>query len=113
MYNNFEDLQVWRTAKELTVSIYKLDYQKDYNFKNQITRAAVSVLNNIAEGKARNSDKDFKNFLRYSYASCSEVKSMLYLAKDLNYIDSIQKRELMQHCSQVSSMLFHLMKKLN
>ncbi len=65
----FEDLPVYHKAKELCISIYKFDnnkYQKDFGFKDQIQRASISVLNNIAEGFERGSDRDFIKFLYYS-----------------------------------------------
>ena len=83
----FEDIIAWQKAKKLTVIIYKkFNSNNDFGFKNQIQRAAVSIMNNIAEGFERKGDKEFKNFLFIAKASCGEVRSMLYLAFDLNYI---------------------------
>jgi len=59
---------------------------KDFGFKDQICRASVSVMNNIAEGFERRSDAEFKRFLFIAKGSCGEVRSMLYLALELRYI---------------------------
>jgi len=80
----FEDIIAWQKAQELAVEIYTVfSVSKDYGFKDQITRAAVSISNNIAEGFDRSSDADFGRFLYIALASCSEVKSMLYLAEKI------------------------------
>ena len=95
---NFEDLNVWKDAKNLVVAIYKSTYQSpmkgDFGFKDQIQRAAVSIMNNIAEGFERDSSRDFARFLRYSKGSAGEVRSMLYIALDLEYITKEKFDEL-------------------
>ncbi|AKM82268.1 MAG: S23 ribosomal protein [Berkelbacteria bacterium GW2011_GWE1_39_12] len=84
----FEDIIAWQKAKELTLLSYRnFSCIKDYSFKDQINRASVSVMNNIAEGYERMGDKEFKKFLYISKGSCGEVRSMLYLALELKYID--------------------------
>lgn len=84
----FEDIIAWQKTKELAVNIYKeLRDCRDFSFKNQIQRALVSTLNNIAEGFERKGDKEFKNFLFIAKGSCGEVRSMLYLAVELDYIN--------------------------
>jgi len=86
----FEDLKVWQDAREFVKSIYELtasnNFAKDYGLKDQIQRAAVSIMNNIAEGFERNNNKEFVVFLKYSKGSAGEIRSMLYVALDLNYI---------------------------
>ena len=77
----FEDLIAWQKGQDLAVEIYSVfRNSKDFGFKDQICRAAVSVSNNIAEGFDRQSDAEFSRFLFISISSCSEVKSMLYMA---------------------------------
>ena len=84
----FEDLLIWQKAKDLTLLIYKIFNQnKDFNFKKQIERASVSIMNNIAEGFERRSNKDFKQFLYFAKGSSGEVRNMLHLAFELNYLD--------------------------
>ena len=87
---SFEDLKVWQETREFVKTIYELtssdNFRKDYGLKDQIQRAAVSIMNNIAEGFERNNNKEFITFLKYSKGSAGEVRSMLYVALDLNYI---------------------------
>jgi len=76
-----------------SISIYQvLKDNRDFGFKDQIQRASVSIKNNIAEGFERSSDAEFKRFLFISKGSCGEVRSMLYLAKGLNYITNEEFR---------------------
>ncbi len=86
----FEDLQIWKDARLLVKSVYELtaldSFKKDYGFKDQIQRSAVSIMNNISEGFERDNNKEFRNFLTYAKGSAGEVRSMLYIALDLNYI---------------------------
>ncbi|MDF1497360.1 MAG: four helix bundle protein [Patescibacteria group bacterium] len=87
-FNRVEDIRAWQKSTDLVVNIYNTFYFcKDYSFKDQIERAAVSVPNNISEGFERGSNKDFVRFLFIAKASCSEVRSMLLLALRLNYIN--------------------------
>ncbi|MEI8085726.1 MAG: four helix bundle protein [Paludibacter sp.] len=77
---NFEELRVWQDARILVKDVYLLMANcKDYGFKDQIQRAAVSIMNNIAEGSESGSDALFIRYLRISKASCGEVRSMSYL----------------------------------
>ena len=86
----FEDLKVWQDTRAFVKLIYELtaseSFKKDYGLKDQIQRAAVSIMNNIAEGFERNNNKEFVVFLKYSKGSAGEIRSMLYVALDLNYI---------------------------
>jgi len=87
---SFENLKVWQDARIFVKSIYELtsseNFKKDYGLKDQIQRAAVSIMNNISEGFERDNNKEFMNFLGYAKGSAGEVRSMLYIALDLNYI---------------------------
>ena len=87
---SFENLQVWQDARLLVKSIYELtsldNFKRDYGLKDQIQRAAISIMNNISEEFERDNNKEFRNFLSYSKGSAGEVRSMLYIALDLNYI---------------------------
>jgi four helix bundle protein len=84
---NFEDLEIWKRSRILTKQVYE-DFQKnkDYGFKDQIQRAAVSIMNNIAEGFCRSSDAEFRQFLKFSKGSVGEIKNMYYVAEDLKYL---------------------------
>jgi len=80
---NFEDLEIWKMSRELVNLIYS-DFKvfRDFAFKDQITRAGLSIMNNISEGFCRNSDAEFRQFLNISKGSAEEVKSMYYIAQD-------------------------------
>ena len=102
----YEDLQIWQQARELSKLIYAcMQNVVDYGFKSQIQRAAVSVMNNIAEGfnrgKHSKDNKVFINFLSISYGSCGEVKSMLYLAEDLKFLNINEAYELRNLCISI------------
>lgn len=91
---DFEDLEIWKSARVLAKRVYS-DFRgtKDYGFRDQIQRCAVSVMNNIAEGFCRRSDKEFHHFLSIAKASCAELKSMYYLAEDIEYTEPSLSRK--------------------
>ena len=86
----FEDLEVWQEARLLANRIYDLSgreaFAKDFGLRDQIRRAAVSILSNIAEGYERDSDAEFGKFLAIAKGSAGEVRAQLYIAWDRNYI---------------------------
>lgn len=109
----FEEIVAWEKSRELNVLIYKIFSNcKDFSFKNQIERASVSVMNNIAEGFERQTNKEFKNFLYISKGSCGEVRSMIYLALDLNYINKKNFDDIFEKCVEVSKILSGFIKTL-
>jgi len=109
----FEDIIAWEKAKSLTLKIYlHLKDLKDFAFRDQICRASVSIMNNIAEGFERKSDNEFKHFLFIAKGSCGEVRSMLYLAKALNYMHEEEYLVLFNLSCEVSKMLSGLIKSL-
>lgn len=117
MIYNFEDLVIWQLSRNLVCSIYRLMKPiTDYGFRDQLQRAAVSIMNNIAEGfqkhKFSKDNKQFYNFLNISYGSCGEVKSMLYLAEDLGYIDEESAKNLRNACTDIEFKEEALMKSL-
>ncbi|MGP8214806.1 MAG: four helix bundle protein [Bacteroidia bacterium] len=110
----FEDIIAWQKAQALTVELYSsFPVVKDYGFKDQIYRASISVSNNIAEGFDRSSDADFKRFLYISLGPCSEVISMLYLAEKLGYIDVKSRDLLIEQASEISKIIWGLIKSLS
>jgi len=90
----FEDLVAWQKARELTKQIYEITKQgafsKDYGLCDQIRRATVSVMSNLAEGFERGSSSEFHQFIVIAKASCAEVRSQLYVAHDAGYISQPQ-----------------------
>ena len=88
----FEDLIAWQKARKLTRKIYTVTRQgtfsKDFGLRDQIRRAAVSIMSNIAEGFERGNPREFHQFLSIAKASCAEVRSQLYVVLDAEYLDS-------------------------
>ena len=86
----FEDLIAWQKARTLVRNIHEISnkglFKKDYSLRNQICRASVSAISNVAEGFEREGDKEFIQFLSQAKASSGEVRSQLYVALDLGYV---------------------------
>ena len=109
----FEDIIAWQKAKELTLHIYSLfKDSRDFSYKDQIQRASVSIMNNIAEGFERKSNNEFKQFLYIAKGSCGEVRSMLILAKELHKIDDNEVKNLLTLSEEISKILSGLIKTL-
>jgi four helix bundle protein len=90
--SRFEDLWVWQQSRELLKLIYA-DFaggpaSKDFVFRDQLHRAGISVMNNLAEGFERSTNPDFARFLDHAKGSCAEVRSLYYAAEDLGYISA-------------------------
>ena len=117
----FEDLEAWQIARELTNQTYTITKNesicKDFVFVDQIRRAAISTMNNIAEGFERGSNKDFAKFIFIARGSAGEVRSMLYVALDQGYLTGgtfKQCHELCVRCSQLCwGLIKHLKKHSN
>ena len=115
--DKFEDLRIWQEARELVKDIY-LDFKdcSDWGFKKQIQDAGVSIMNNIAEGFERKSNKEFSRFLDIAKGSAGEVRSMYYTAEDLQYISNeiAQNRRMRaKHISGGISGLMNYLKTLS
>lgn len=102
----FEDIISWQKGIELSMIVYDIfRNNKDYGFRDQIQRAAVSVSNNIAEGFERQSNKELSKFLYIAKGSAGEVRSMLSIAIKLNYINQTQFNDLQNRCIEISRLL--------
>lgn len=112
----FEQLISWQKSRDLNKHIYEITnrnaFYKDYALRDQIRKAGISVSSNIAEGFGRGSSKEFIYFLNVSRGSCYEVKSQLYLAKDIGYINKAEFQEIYELCDEVSRTIFGLIKHL-
>jgi four helix bundle protein len=85
--NRFEDIIAWQKARVFINNIYKIFGScRDFGFRDQILRASISIMNNIAEGFEKRSNKELRKYLNISKGSCGEVRSMLYLAIDVGYL---------------------------
>ena len=107
--DRFEDLEVWQAARTLARGIYALSnegpFSKDFGFRDQIRRAAVSVSSNIAEGFERHTDTDLKHFLTIARGSNGEVRSQLHIAMDLGYVSSEQFNQGVDLSTRIGKML--------
>lgn len=109
----FEDIIAWQKAKQMTVLIYnECIGSKDIGFTNQIQRAGLSVMNNIAEGFERRTNNEFKHFLFIAKGSCGEVRSMLYLGKELNKVSESSFKKIFVLAEEISKILSGLIKTL-
>lgn len=109
----FEDIIAWQKSQDFAVAIYnQFKSNQDFSFKNQICRASVSISNNIAEGFDRSSNAEFRRFLYISLASCSEAKSMLYLARRLEYLTLENTNRLLIKSDEISKIISSLIRSL-
>ncbi len=105
-YKSFEDLDVWKRACRLAVEIYEvLGECRDAGLKSQMTRAAVSVASNIAEGAERNSAPDYIRFIHMAKGSAAELRTQLYIAGKVGLIPAQQVSALVKTCRDLSAML--------
>ncbi len=113
---HFEDLEVWKLARKLTGKIYSLSrsgvFAKDFGFRDQICRAAVSIVSNIAEGFERRSNSQFVQFLAIASGSAGEVRAQLYIALDLDYITQTQFQDAFDDIVCIGKMLTSLSRHL-
>lgn len=109
----FEDIESWKIAQNLAREIYSLcENFRDYGFRDQLTRATVSISNNIAEWYERQSNNEFRKFLYIAKWSSAEVRSMLYIAKDRWYCSAEQFESLYNKTISISKLLSKLITSL-
>ena len=110
-YQSFEDLLIWKESMRHCVEIYRLFKEcRDFGFKDQIQRAAVSVPSNISEGYERQTDKEFIQFLFIAKGSNAELRTQLYLAIELGYVEKKSGLELVENTRKISGMIQGLIK---
>jgi four helix bundle protein len=112
----FEELEAWQIARELANQVYKITKQesvcRDFGFLDQMRRAAISIMNNIAEGFERGSNKDFVRFLFIARGSAGEVRSLLYLGLDQGYLTNSEFSECRDLCIRSGQIIWALIKGL-
>jgi four helix bundle protein len=105
----FEDLIAWQKARKLTQTVYEATRQgtfaRDFGLSGQIQRSSVSVMSNIAEGFERNRRAEFHQFLSMAKASCGEVRSQLYVARDIGYLNDESFDRLFEQSNEVSQII--------
>jgi four helix bundle protein len=112
----FEDIEAWKKARVLTSEVYEVtgrgEFARDFGLRDQLRRAAVSVLSNIAEGFEREGNNEFCQFLSVAKGSCGEARAQLYVALDQRYITHDQFERLTTQAAEVSRIISGLTKYL-
>jgi four helix bundle protein len=112
-FQSFEEIEAWQKARELTRRIYEVSelgtFARDFGLRDQMRRASVSILSNIAEGFERSGTGEFIQFLSAAKGSAGEVRAQLYVALDRKYVDPERFKELSELAVQVSRMISGLM----
>lgn len=112
-FERFEDIVVWQKSRDMALVCYKnFKPCRDFSFRDQIQRAVVSVMNNIAEGFERTGNKEFRRFLIIAKGSSGEARSMLDLALSLGYLSYEEQKDLYSKSVEISKMLAGLIKTL-
>ena len=113
MYHSYENLEVWTKAVGLSVQVYsKFKHCRDFGFKDQICRSAVSVPSNIAEGMERDSVKETIRFLHIAKGSCAECRTQLLIASKIGYLNEQEYIDLKHEAETISRMLHSLISSL-
>ena len=113
-YKSFEDLDIWKRACRLATEVYEnLKNCRDYGLKDQMTRAAVSIASNIAEGAERNSVKEYRHFLHIAKGSAAELRTQLYIANNIGILDQKITTELIKDLKTISAKTQALVNNLN
>jgi four helix bundle protein len=105
----FEDIDAWKKARVLVKEVYKVTaagkFSKDFSLRDQIRRAAVSVVSNVAEGFSRQTDREFAQFLYVAKGSISELQSQFYVALDLGYLNQEEFDNLYGQAEEVVKLI--------
>jgi len=110
-YQSFEDLEVWKKALAVSVKVYDiLKDTRDYGLKDQMTRAAVSIASNIAEGAERDSKVEFVRFLHIAKSSAAELRTQVYIANRIKILSDEKAKELVDELIMLSKQLHALIK---
>ncbi len=111
---DFEKLEIWQLSCRLAIRVYQVFAEcQDKGFYSQITRAAVSIASNIAEGSERRTDKDFINFLHIAKGSAAELRTQLYIAEGIGYITADIRREFVTMTRTIGSKIYGLIQTIN
>lgn len=112
-YRSFEELEVWKKSCRLTVRVYEaLRTCKDFGLKDQMTRSAVSIASNIAEGAERDSRLEFIRFLHIAKGSAAELRTQVYIAQQIEALPTFCAKELINDLKTISAMLQNLINTL-
>ena len=111
-FKRIEDMEIWQRGCRLAVDVYKLtkgqELEKDWGLCNQIRKSAVSIPSNIAEGHERDTPAEFRRFLRIAKGSCGELRTQIYIAQALGYVEKSTSESIIKECVELSSMIYGL-----
>ncbi len=117
MFSKLEEIEVWKRGCRLAVNVYKLtaegSFSKDWGLRDQVRRSAISIPSNIAEGYERSSNNEFRRFLMIAKGSCGELRTQLLISKAIGYESNDEMKNILQECTEISSMIQGLFNKLN
>ncbi|MFO7716458.1 four helix bundle protein [Desulfosarcina sp.] len=106
MSSSFEDLEVWKKSCRLSVRLYKLLKDcRDFGIKDQMLRSSISIPSNIAEGSERKSVPDFQRFINIAQGSAAELRTQIYISKEVDIFSEIEARGLIEELKSISKML--------
>lgn len=115
-FNRFEEIEVWKQSRIIVKVIYLITrhekFSKDFGFKDQIRRCSISIPSNIAEGYERKSNVEFIRYLFIAKGSAGELRTQIYLAYDLEYIDNVTCKNLINNFEEISKSLSGFIKYL-
>jgi four helix bundle protein len=115
-FRSFEEITAWQQGRELVREVYRVtstgSFRKDYGLRDQIRRAAVSVVSNIAEGFERGGNKEFIQYLYHAKGSCGEVRTQLYVSRDLEYLSEDTFKQLRKLTIRTSELIWGLIRYL-
>lgn len=115
-FSSIEEIDAWKKGCRLAVDLFQLTqssaFEKEWSFRDQIRKSALSIPSNIAEGFERESTPEFKRFLLIAKGSCGELRTQLYIARAANYIGKNEFNKHLNDCVEISSMLAGLIKQL-
>jgi four helix bundle protein len=111
---NFQNLRVWQLSKELAVNIYKLtnvrEFSKDFGFRDQIQRSAISIPSNISEGDELESNRQSVHYFYIAKGSAAELLTQIIIGREIGYINEVEAEKLVNDCKIISVMLAKLIR---
>ena len=111
-FKRIEEMEIWQRGCRLAVEVYRLtqrkEFEKDWGLSNQIRKSGVSIPSNIAEGHERDTSAEFRHFLRIAKGLCGELRTQLYIAHALGFIDKATADKVIAECVEISSMIYGL-----
>lgn len=116
LFKSYEDIEVWKRGSRLVITIYELTnhdrFSRDFGLRDQMRRAAISIPSNVAEGFERDSKAEFIRFLYIAKGSAGELRTQIYIAKKLKYLNEKEYETIVEELREVSMMLAGLIRKL-